>query len=300
MNEGVCFIQLGRFGDLILMLPVFQAVYQRTGFKPFVVVSDEYASVLEGVGYVSPVPVDCHWWKDMARAREIAEQFGLPVVIPQWWNSGDKEPVPSTARGQFPVVCHGKEFHVNRNVWPNYMASMWAQCGFTIKEMNELPVVFNWRDRDREWALLQEVRRYRRKPMLLVNWTGISSPFAAMPEYMRVIQRFESQFQIVNLGTLRAERIYDLLGLYDAAAGLITIDTATLHLAGAGNVEYVAFTRSDWSGSVPKGKCVLEVGYDGAEQQAEKLVPILHRWAGAPQQKPVLQFSGGGGGMLKV
>lgn len=300
MKDIRCFIQLGRFGDLILLLPAFKALFDRAGAKPIVVVSKEYETVLDGVSYVRRTAVDCHWWRGMAQARQVAtEFFKIPVIIPQWWNS-DKPAVPPEARGHHPVTCHGKNFFLNLSQCPNFMFSMWQQCGFTQEEMMRLPVVFDQRDAEREKALVKKARGQKKKPLLLVNWMGVSSPFAAMPEYMRVIHRFEERFNIVNLGLIKAERIYDLLGLYEAAAGLITIDTATLHLAGAGNIEYVAFTKSGWSGSVPKGKCVLEIKYDGAEGHAEKLMPILERWAGEPLKKPVVKVASGGGGILQV
>lgn len=305
MNGATCFIQLGRFGDLILLLPAFKAIHDRTGVPPVVVVSEEYASVLDGVTYVFPVPVACHWWQGMALARGIAEQFAEhltnAVVIPQWWNSDEQNPVPLAARGQHHVRCHGKDFFLNLAEWPDFMTSMWKQCGLTYHQMMNLPVVFNRRNEQREWELVERLQGRSRKPLLLVNFTGVSSPFAAVPEYMRVINRFADRFKIIDLGKVQAHRIYDLLRLYDLAAGLITIDTATLHLAGAGNIEYVAFTRSDWSGSVPKGKCVLEIKYEGAEKQVRRLVPILERWAGCLHTATMPEIvGGGGGGILQI
>lgn len=307
-HEPPVFIQLGRYGDLILLFPAFKAIYDRTGQRPIVIVSSDYAHLFDGITYAKPMVVHWHWWQGIPAARRLAEaEFG-GAIVPQWWQDTRENLIDQQKRGATVLQCHGHEWGVNLAEWPNFQTSMWDRAGFTVEEMRTLPVVFDRRDTLREKSLLTHVRGANRpdmRPLLLYNFSGHSSPFAPVPEYMRVILRYNHVFKLVDLGRIKAQRIYDLLGLYDAAAGLITIDTATLHLAGAGNVEYIAFTRSDWSSSVPKGKCVQEIKYHGAEHYAESIVPILERWAGQPSKvlEPLTYRtfgSGGGGGMLAV
>lgn len=302
-RQPPCFIQLGRFGDLILLFPAFKAIFDRTGFKPIVIVSAEYANVFDGITYATPFAVNWHWWQGIPNARRLAEcEFG-GAIIPQWWQETRENLVDQQKRGASVLQCHGHDWGVDLAQWPNFQTSMWDRAGFSAEEMRTLRLVFDRRDAGREQALVQSARGPGRlqqsKPILLVNWTGNSSPFAPVPEFMRVVGRYACRFNIVDLGRIHALRIYDLLGLMDAAAGMLTIDTATLHLAGAGNVEYIAFTRSDWGSSVPKGKCVHEIKYDGAEHHAESIVPFLERWSGQAQPTPIIA-GGGGGGILAV
>lgn len=296
-----CFIQLGRFGDLILLFPAFKAVYDRTGHKPIVIVSTDYASVLEGISYVERVPVHWHWYQGIPQARNLAqEQFG-GAIIPQWWQVDPKDNIlEQQVRGATVLQCHGHEWGVDLHRWPNFMTSMWERAGFTAEEMRTLPLVIDQRDGVRERRLIDAAMKGSGgKPMLLFNFFGHSSPFAWVPECMHVINRFRDRLHIVDMTRIKAHRIYDLLGLFDHAAGLITIDTATLHLAAGSKVPYVAYTRADWSSSVPKGNCVLEIKYRDEEVKGRmhELEQTLERWAAsAPVVAPPINTGTGGGG----
>jgi hypothetical protein len=139
-------------------------------------------------------------------------------------------------------------------------------------------LIFDKRDANRERALLERVNR-RKLPMLLVNFAGITSPFAPVPEVMNALECFRGQFVVVNLSDLRAYRIYDLIGLMDNAIGLLTIDTSTLHLAAASPTPYIAFCRDDGqSGSIPKGNCALKVPYSRTLDMIPAIVETVRLW----------------------
>jgi hypothetical protein len=146
-TQAPCFIQLGRFGDLILLFPAFKAIYDRTGHKPIVMVSTEYASVFDGILYAKPFPVHWHWWQGIPEARRLAEeQFG-GAIIPQWWHEPPKDNLlDQQQRGGTVLQCHGHEWGINVERWPNFMTSMWERAGFTAEEMRTLPLVFDLRD----------------------------------------------------------------------------------------------------------------------------------------------------------
>lgn len=234
------FIQLGRSGDLILLLPAFMEIFKSTGTRPTVFVSEEYAGVLDGVSYVMPRPIRCHWYNGMPEALRIstAECNGMAATVLQ---------------------CHGRDWGVDMKRWPNFMASMWDRAGFGIESMRRIPVVFDQRNPVREQQLV--AGRTSDKPLVLFNFKGVSSPFPFVAQVRNAIGRFHGRIRPVDLGNVRAHRVYDLLGLFDAARLLITIDTATLHLAAASTVPHIAFIVDGWCGSVPKGNCKLAVRY---------------------------------------
>jgi len=301
-----CYIILGRYGDIIQLCPAFQAVHDRTGLKPIVIVSTEYQTVLDGASYVQPFPVHWNWWQGVPNSRRLAEeQFGGGLVCQWWHDSPDRIALIEQANsGGIVLQSHGLEWGVDINRWPNYGTSMWDRAGFSREEMMGLPLVFDKRDAHREALLVKQHTHPNpamRRPMLLVNFTGHSSPFAPMPEVMRVVDEFKGRFNVVDLGRIRAQRIYDLLGLYDAAVGMITTDTATLHLAAAGNIPYIAYTVDGWTSSVPKGKCVVEIKYNDAIGRLGEIRPVLAQW-GASTRAPgeTVVSSGGGGGILQV
>jgi len=299
-EQPPCFIVLGRYGDVIQLLPAFKAVHDRTGVKPVVMISTHYADVLDGVRYVTPFPVHWDWWQGVPAARKLAaEQFGGGVVV-QWWNdSPDRiRLIEQATEGGVVLQSHGHEWGVDIHRWPNYGTSMWDRAGFSPEEMMSLPLVFDRRDEKREHLLVQQHRGRGDKPLLLVSFAGFSSPFPPHPEVMQVVNQYAGRFRIVDLGRIKATRIYDLLGLMDAAVGMITIDTASLHLALASKIPYLAYTRgpNDWCRSVPKGNCVKEIHYGHALDRLNEIGPLLEEWSGGGT-RPKMAGAGGGGVM---
>lgn len=250
------FLQMGRFGDIILLLPAFHAWSKRTGFNTQVITSEEHASLFEGVSYVDAIPLKFHWFHELNKARQWAE-----IEFP----------------GCITTQLHGANWCATPDDQPSYSWTMWKRAGL-LEEYDLLPLVFDKRDYLREKALVEQVNR-RHLPMLLVNFSGYTSPFAPVPEVMDALSVFRGQLMIVNIGDLRAHRIYDLIGLMDAAIGMLTIDTATLHLAAASTSPYIAFCRDDGqSGSIPKGNCSLRIPYSKSLDYIPAIVETVRTW----------------------
>src|SRR6266571_4442797 len=167
------FCLLGRLGDTILMFPAFREIHRRTGFKPRIIVSEEYANVYDGISYADPIPVPWNWWTGVSQARKMALALSQNAVFPQWWL--EDCPIPKEYQGTFNLTCHGLNWGVNLDLWGNFMASMYSRAGFTIDEMMRLPLVFDRRSEAREKSLLDQVWpvKLRSKPLLLYNFTGI-------------------------------------------------------------------------------------------------------------------------------
>lgn len=278
-HEPVVHCLLGRHGDLIQMCPAWREIHRRTGTKPIVIVSSEYASTLEGVSYVQADPINGHWWQGMPKARVYAEaKYGGSTLV-QWWL--EKTPVPPEFRGPTVLQCFAHNWGINLERWPTYGHSMWERAGFPDeRDMLTLPLVFDQRSGPRELSLVNlfYAPLNRKKPLLLFNFSGVSSPFGFLPELWPVIQKFAHRFTLLDLGKIKAQRVFDLLGLYDMAAGLLTIDTATLHLAPASKVPYIAFTVDAWTRSVPKGNCVLNIPYNSTPRRLHEIAAVLERW----------------------
>lgn len=272
-----CFIQLARFGDIIQMLPAFKALKERTGNNPIVVVSPEYAPVFDGVSYVTPWVMSLPWPSGVAQARGLARVEYPKAVVLQFWNDSKAQYSSEVGRQTRVIQCAGEKWCVDAERWPDYGTAMWSRAGFSREEMLTLPLSFDCRDADRE-ARLAKLSLHPRRPNLLINWSGTSSPFPYTPEFQGIMAKYRDRLSFVDLNAVRAERIYDLLGLYDRSVGLVTIDTATLHLAPAAKLPYIAFTRSDWSGSVPKGHCVLQIGYNEAMKRIHDFERTLKSW----------------------
>lgn len=242
--EQTVHIQLGRAGDLIILLPCWWKIFQQTGQKPVVVVAREFSSVLNGASYVVPDPINGHWFGGMATACRFAKLKYGKFVITQ---------------------CHGVGHETDKSKYPTFGDAMWSKAGFPGM-YGQFPLVFDRRNEEREAKLVAKFTND--KPMILFNLMGLSSPLPSSQEIHNRLRRYAAKFNLVHLGSIRAKFLYDLLGLYDAAAGLISIDTATLHLANASKVPLLAYCRGGWSTAIPKPGAV-RVEYSEAHEKLD-------------------------------
>lgn len=273
----VCFVHLGKYGDLMIMLPAFRAVAVETGRPPIVIVSTDYADLFDGVSYVRPWALGVHWWKGVKAAREAALRRGYDPIVVKWWDEPGAKPPRQLENGKtITLKIHGQLRTVPAAEWDSFQASQWRYAGFTMEQMMTWPLVFDRRDPDREQELRLKCFRSN-QPKVLVNLshTGTSPFHAAMAVTALLRGR---GFELVNLAGIKAHRIYDLLGLYDHAAGLVTSDTATLHLAAASKIPYIAFVNNGGAGSVPRGNCILSLRYNEFPQRQGDLLGAVQKF----------------------
>lgn len=284
-TKSNCYVHMGRFGDIMILLPGWKREYDTTGRKPVVMVSEEFASIFDGVSYVQPWPVRLQFCAQARKAKAMAEAQYANVIFPRWWDIG-QPPVGGIDKAKINVTFQGQEFALAAEDWVSHQISQWQVAGFDADGLREWPLIFDRRDLRREATLAKTIFRTS-KPKLLLNLRGVSSPFAAVPEVMNVLNGLKSRFEFVDLSVVRAERIYDLLGLMDRAVAMITVDTATLHLAHASKVTYVALVVDGARGSLPKGNCKLAVRYADAPQMAGKIFSAVANCEQVEQTKPV-------------
>jgi len=257
-----CYVQLGKHGDLIILMPGWLKEFQKTGERPIVMVSREFASTLDGISYVRKWVVDLHWYGDCGEARKLAEkEFGIEnVIFPKWWDDPTFTP-PEIRHDAVSLIIHGKRMKIEKDEWFSYMASSWKYAGFPLSEMLE-PVVFDRRRPGIEFALRKMYFKTNKPKLFVCLNTGGSSPFGYVPEVQKIIYSFKDEFEIIDLMNIRAECIFDLLGLFDHPSScLITTDTATLHLAGACKIPYLGYMSNGGGGSIPRGNCITQIRY---------------------------------------
>lgn len=237
--KSTCFVALGRFGDIIGILPALRALPE----KPILAVAKEFASVLDGVSYVDPLVLPLAH-TELIRAMMALRGRFEKVVVTQMSATGWNPP----------------------RVAPSFNQDAWARMGM-LDRWNDpsVQLVFDRRDPERERQLIaQHIPPALARPVLLVNTTSsFSSRFAEGRECMAWLRSiFGEAFHIVDLAPIRCTRIYDLVGLMEVADALLTIDTATLHLAAATRVPTVALLSSNggWYQSTPRCNAVMAFG----------------------------------------
>lgn len=218
------YVQLGRAGDILNLLPLLHADFKATGERQQLMVAAEYAPLLEGVGYVEPVIYDGPHYeleKAVAKARVMAKEV---VVTQVNGPAGVIREHVYKAAGFKGAQC------------TSYQKESWHLAGRLKTDWDLLhPLVFDRRDKTREEALLKKhdlLKQRGQKPLLLLAAKSNSSPFP-YEELLRelVTLKFSATHRVMELP--HAERIYDLLALYERAALLVAIDSAPLHLAWA-------------------------------------------------------------------
>lgn len=246
----------------MIMLPAMLHIFQTTGIKPVMMVCSEFAGTLEGCSYVTAWPVDgFSWHSDVKTAKAIADYWYDKVVVPKWWDCPGLGP-PPPRNDEVPVVLNhqGRRMVVSATEWESYQVSQWKAAGFTRQQLIEWPLVFDNRNLSRELALASRVSHWKR-PVVLYNFSGVSNPMGFEPEVLNVLRSMNGRVDLVDLRNVRAERLYDLLGLYDRALCVITGDTSTLHLAAASNVPTIALLANGGAGSIARGNIKLKLRY---------------------------------------
>lgn len=259
------FIQLGKMGDIMIVLRALRIWYERTGVKPRLIVAQDFSRLLEGVSYIERHTVPFHWWKGLGTARSYAEtQFGAEATV---------------------IQCRGDSWSIDESQWPCFHVSMWDRAGVPLSEIRTAPLVFDLRNYERESQIAAQFIAHGR-PTLLYNFEGISSPLKAAADIKTELNQYRDRYQLVNLGPIRTPFLFDLLGLYDRAAVLVTSDTSTLHLAAASKVPVIAYTQDGWGSSIPAQNCICEIKYREAGQSMERLREALRSPGSVPANQP--------------
>lgn len=223
------YIQLGRAGDIIGILPLLYLEAQ-SGKRSALMVAKEYASILEGVSYVDPIIFD-------GEAHEIDKAVAQAKTL-----SADVKCLqvcgPADLVREYTFRPAGKRSMTKQS----FLQEAWDLAGHYDKWKDQPPLVFDRRDKEREAELLKLLPK--KKKVILYSTKGVSSPFKYHELLRQLLQgEFGRTFTLFDLGTVRAHRIYDLLGLFEAAHCLVTTDSAPLHLAYGCRIPVVALVN---------------------------------------------------------
>jgi hypothetical protein len=216
------YVQLGKVGDILNLLPLLRLEASR-GSRPGLMVAAEFASILDGVSYVEPhiYPGPYH---EVGPACELARTITPDWVCTQVNCSTDQ------------VIKYVYEPAKQKTaVTSSFQKESWRVAGKLAEWDSQPQLFFDGRDRGRELRLMKPWLGSKTKKVLL-SVGGVTSPFASagiVRELIRAKFADRKKFSVIDLADLRAERFYDLLGLYDEAYCLIATDSAPLHLARA-------------------------------------------------------------------
>lgn len=284
MTNKALFCQLGRAGDVLNALPLAKRYFDQTGVKPYFQTATAYASILDGVSYVEPVIYPGEFTSGILALYQ-ARQLTSDVRVCQIYGFGLNPPQDCTS----------------------FARQSWVSAGADVP-WGLLPLVIDQRNDDREVQLAYDwiVPALGRK-VVLVALNGQSSPFPYRGLVMQCLKdRLGDEFHVIDLCQIKAERFYDLLGLFDVAHCLVTVDTGHLHLAHASKVPVVSFVTRDpspWHGSPWRPNHVGRYYYDEVRDKMDDILDdivtanapfcrpqIIHTWSDWREGEPDIEL----------
>lgn len=250
MSE-IAIVCLGANGDIINALPIAREESLK-GNHVTMVVSKEYESILDGVSYASRIALDLHYSKPMV-AYDFAKSTSKfhKIYIAQTYGTNIKTQTDSFQKEVYRICNRLDSF------------------GKTIP-------VFDQRSHERERALVSKFPTV--KPWILYNSSGRSSPFSHHKDLEQLVCSFSDSYDIINIGTTRAERFFDLLGLFDKGSVLVTIDSGPLHLSSCSNIPVISLITdkpTPWYGAVPPRNSICSVRYGEYPSRREDIKSAL-------------------------
>ena len=265
------FVQLADYGALLNLLPLCLAD-SKAGEKSAIVTTKGYADVLEGVSYVEQLVVDCLPHELDKGIQKATERWPGNIICTQV-----NGPVKLVKRFVYEAV--GQQSAVTTS----WQKEQWKVAGQLNRWDDCLPLVFDKRDAVRETRLLRDVlpKNAGKKPIMLLALDGKSSAFPHKDLLRHLLKTtFGSSWRIIELP--KAERLYDLLALYEKASLLVAVDSAPLHLAWAVRSLPVIALANDkpimWNGSSWRPNMVWYCRYGDFLDRWKEMLDVIG-WA---------------------
>lgn len=266
MNYKNLYVQLARLGDQLNLLPLLWRDAQQ-GARSALMVQEQYAPHLEN-SYCDILP-----WQgsshDIHGALQEAMKVGKPLCTQVLGPPDTVRKYTYEPAGLQNAVC------------TSFQKEAWRVAGRLGEWDDCLPLILDRRNPEREDRLLSDQANW--KKIILVSADGISSPFPFKPLLMELLRVLH--MHIVDLSTVKPERFFDLLALYERAHCLVAIDSAPLHLAWAvPRLPVVALTNDKpilWAGASWRPNHIFHCRYGDFPYRAAEMIAAIR----APQKR---------------
>jgi len=272
-------VNTGRYGDIICFLPVLLNEYKETGVKARLVISKDYASILDGVSYVEPLVFDGPF-EDVSGAIAFAKTFSDDVKTSQV--VGISDVIVSQVYGNS---------HAPKIICDSFQKDAWKLADKLELWPSQPPLVFDKRDKKREKRLYKYIPTL--KPWIVVSTGGISSPFPYSDLLWEILNHSLKEFHIVDLAKIKAERMYDLLGIMDHpnTAAMILTDSGNLHLSYATKKPVhalVADSPTLWHGAAWRPSYASYTRYKNFPRDVTRILDLIRNPPVKPKQENII------------
>jgi len=156
----------------------------------------------------------------------------------------------------------------------SFVKESWRLAGYENLWRENLPLVFDKRNRDREEALKQKYLPKRKRDFILLFTEGHSSPM----QCERIVRDLVRACGLPVIENPKAERIFDLLALMEEASVIVASDSAPLQLAQAVDTPVVALITdkpSLWHGTAMRHNHFAYVRYGRIGQDGHRIASAI-------------------------
>jgi len=246
-----------KFGDICNVLAMLHKEFLATGQPQILVTTKGLLPLLDGVSYIQP-EIYKGDWQDLKGALLWAKRKFENVKC---------------------LSFHGKNWPVHKKTC-SFQLDLYERGGLLEGQHRfKFPeLVFDKRSPEREAALVAQHTKDC-QPFILVADHSESSPFDQIEGLVSLLEeQFGVYHQIIRLSTVKAEKPYDLLGLYDKAVALVSIDTMHLHLSMASPVPVVALISDKpefWHGTAWQSRFKAHVRYGDYADRQDVIIKTL-------------------------
>lgn len=260
-------IQLGRYGDILTLLPLIQT--GRFGVVNWVV-CEEFANILENQEFVTPVI----WRGPVDDVQGAVESIRMESFLGTEYRVTQVNRNPSK---------------MSRGVSHNFQHEMFLRAGAGLEELIHLPLKLEY-SKER-WGESRTVRIGVGECSTLVYHTaGVSSSYDPNPMLESALMDLERDMMLFPTAQLKCDRIIDMCQLlHDAkerGGVLVTVDTALLHLAYAVGIPTVALVPDDfWVAAITRKHWIARVTHsrsrthEGIRFICERIRQYRENWA---------------------
>lgn len=248
-------VQTGKLGDVLNILPLAKKLSDEKGYPIGFVVAREFASVLDGVSYVTPVVFDGPFI-EVGLAMRLAMAFGYDdLLVTQVYGKGIGADVQKTS---------------------SFCLDSWRMAG--RQSDYGLPLVIDRLPSTHQLALKDALPKDG-LPIILVSADGQSAPFHHRERLFSMLRSFSGVAHVVNLAEFKRIPLIELLHLYDEATMLVSIDTAHLHLANARpNLPVLALAAnkpSTWHSTPQRKNHAFYCRYDDFPKRIHEMEAVI-------------------------
>jgi predicted GH43/DUF377 family glycosyl hydrolase len=225
--------------------------FKETGQRQNLIISKKYADVVEACSYINPVIFEGNHG-DLKEAIRFGKQRFDSVTTLQ---------------------CHCRDFQIQHRT-PSFQLDQWLRAG-CVEQFGKLPLVFDNRSQLQE-RILRDNTVKRGEKFILIADHSESSPFDKIDELVEMVTKeFGETYKIIKLSEIKAVNFIHVLGLYDKASALVSIETAHTHLSLASKVPVFVLAADDWRGSAYQERFKFYCRYSQWDEQKVRLLTSM-------------------------